>query len=308
MHRHPVGALVLRYHRVADLPRDPFGIAVSPARFAEHLELIRRDFVPMALADLVAASAQGSPPRRAVAITFDDGYLDLAVTARPLLERFELPATAYLITDALDVDTEPWWDTLARVVLAPEAIGTRLTLAIGNRVVAVDLAPGDDPVGEAARIASLRLLVDRLRRLCPEARERAIGSIPAGTGSIARKPDDRLLRGREVIDLDRSSAIEIGAHTESHPMLASLDPAGRAAEIGGSKRRLEALLGHPIASFAYPYGTGTRYAKTVREAGFRSACTTRARRLGRRTDPLRVPRVYVGDWDGDELARRLAAL
>ena len=69
----PSGA-VLMYHRIADERLDPWRLCVSPENFAEHLELLRATRVRlMTVADLAASLATGVVPRRAVAITFDDG-------------------------------------------------------------------------------------------------------------------------------------------------------------------------------------------------------------------------------------------
>ena len=48
--------------------------------------------------------------------------------------------------------------------------------------------------------------------------------------------------------------IEFGAHSRTHAHLSKLSAAELSAEVVGSKDDLSALLGHPIVSFAYPYG------------------------------------------------------
>ena len=48
--------------------------------------------------------------------------------------------------------------------------------------------------------------------------------------------------------------IEFGAHSRTHAHLSKLSAAELSAEVAGSKDDLSALLGHPIVSFAYPYG------------------------------------------------------
>ena len=48
--------------------------------------------------------------------------------------------------------------------------------------------------------------------------------------------------------------IEFGAHSRTHAHLSKLSAAELSAEVAGSKSDLSALLGHPIVSFAYPYG------------------------------------------------------
>jgi peptidoglycan/xylan/chitin deacetylase (PgdA/CDA1 family) len=83
-----------------------------------------------------------------------------------------------------------------------------------------------------------------------------------------------------------------------------LDRDARRGEIAGGRRELEALLRRPVTSFAYPHGHAfdptTR--ALVREAGYGRACTTIHDRVRRRTDPYRIPRFIVLDWDGDEFA------
>src|SRR5690349_9090397 len=63
-----------------------------------------------ALSDLT----EGRPlPRRAVALTFDDGYRDNLAIAGPLLAKLGLPATCFLVPHALSGQVVPWWERLA---------------------------------------------------------------------------------------------------------------------------------------------------------------------------------------------------
>ncbi len=72
--------------------------------------------------------------------------------------------------------------------------------------------------------------------------------------------------------IDRDG-FEVAAHTRTHPdLLGVKDLAG---EITGSKKDLEAILGHPVRSFAYPYGKYNETIKRVaRDSGFETAVST----------------------------------
>ena len=74
----------------------------------------------------------------------------------------------------------------------------------------------------------------------------------------------------QQVDTD---GFEVAAHTRTHPDLrGSRDLEG---EIRGSKQDLEAILGHPVRSFAYPYGKyGPTILQVVRDSGYESAVTT----------------------------------
>jgi peptidoglycan/xylan/chitin deacetylase (PgdA/CDA1 family) len=66
---------------------------------------------------------------------------------------------------------------------------------------------------------------------------------------------------------------EVAAHTRTHPDLRGVRDL--ADEITGSKLDLEAMLGHPVRTFAYPYGKyGPAITKVAQDSGFELAVTT----------------------------------
>ena len=99
--REPLG-VVLLYHRVADLKTDPQLLAVSPSNFADHLRILNRDYLPVALTDLNSQTPK--PPSRPVhvVLTFDDGYADNLHQALPLLKDASVPATFFVVAGQVD--------------------------------------------------------------------------------------------------------------------------------------------------------------------------------------------------------------
>ncbi|MGI8631543.1 MAG: polysaccharide deacetylase family protein [Solirubrobacterales bacterium] len=98
----------------------------------------------------------------------------------------------------------------------------------------------------------------------------------------------RIMTADEVRTL-RDAGWEIGAHTRTHPDLPTLTRDQARGELQGSRKDLEELLGEPVRSAAYPYGTAS--AETIeacREAGFTAAVRNSAR--GDWADPLNLPR------------------
>ncbi|MDP4038896.1 MAG: polysaccharide deacetylase family protein [bacterium] len=86
---------------------------------------------------------------------------------------------------------------------------------------------------------------------------------------------DSYLNWDQVKTLDKSGVIEIGAHTVDHLSLAAYSPSIQSFEIFESKRKLEEQLGHPVTTFAYPYGSfNGLIIDLVRQAGFSTAVTT----------------------------------
>jgi peptidoglycan/xylan/chitin deacetylase (PgdA/CDA1 family) len=86
---------------------------------------------------------------------------------------------------------------------------------------------------------------------------------------------DIYLSWGQVSELDHSGTIEIGGHTVDHENLASDTVDAQRFEIFTNKRDIEQHLGHPIQSFAYPYGAFNGAAiQLTRDAGYTTAVTT----------------------------------
>ncbi len=96
----------------------------------------------------------------------------------------------------------------------------------------------------------------------------------------------------------QESSVVIGAHTQSHAFLPPLIRGQMESEIGGSKSRLEAILGRPVTLFSYPAGgVSEEVEQVVRDAGFDGAVTTNYR--VRSLDPYALRRVKISDAHGN---------
>lgn len=102
------------------------------------------------------------------------------------------------------------------------------------------------------------------------------------------------LMGRHEIAEWIAGGNEAGAHTVDHADLARLDDAAAQAQIAGSRKMLEDLLGVQVDAFCYPYGSYLpQHALMARAAGFASATTTVRGRVLRGADMWQLPRVPV---------------
>ena len=92
---------ILVYHRVhPDLRSDT--PSLSPETFEQQMGLLAQRWKPISLSDLVQALEGKAPlPHRAVVITFDDGTEDNFTYAFPILSRYRIPATLFMIAGNL---------------------------------------------------------------------------------------------------------------------------------------------------------------------------------------------------------------
>jgi len=317
-------ALILMYHRVAEVGADPFSLCVTPDHFADHMDALRKVAQPVRLQHLAGHIQSGRFPRRLVAVTFDDGYLDNLRAAKPLLERFDVPATVFVTTGNLGQDREFWWDELERIFLEPGTLPRALSLRVRGATHEWNLGESyyysknayrryrrwtaEEQPPTARHL--LHSTVWKLLQPLPEAdRRQALDELLfwAGIGSESR-PAYRSLSAQEVRDLSRGGLIEIGAHSVTHPVLCDLPSDMQYDEIQRSKVRLEEIVNDRVISFAYPYGAlSPETAAIVRQTGFSYGCSTVSHAVQRGADPFQLPRIEINDWDGKEFANRLAA-
>ena len=91
---------VLVYHSIST-PAEamPGDIDISPERFEQQLAWLAKSNRVLPLDATLARSS-----KRQVAITFDDGYRDNLITALPLLEKYNLPMTLFMVAGFVDSD------------------------------------------------------------------------------------------------------------------------------------------------------------------------------------------------------------
>ena len=262
---------ILMYHRVEDATYDPWRLSVRPANFEQHLRALSRHRV-VPLSQLMETAG-------AIAITFDDGYLDFLENALPLLEKYNMPATLFYPIDAMH-GREFWWDRVEHFLEGQRGEPSYVGLALLER----------------RRIAALGA---KLRSLAPSELEQVasqLGVRHSESGACARH---QMLTRDQLRVVARSPLIEIGAHTLSHPCLPQLSQEEQVREINESRCILEDIVGKPIKSFAYPYGAhDDRSVHAAKYSGIDIACIVGGGLVRESTHPLRLPRLMVRDFSG----------
>ena len=171
------GTAILMYHAVGPPGEKASRLVVPARRFEQQLRVLRRMRRPvLGLAELVRYRRAGQlPPAGAVVITLDDGFADNVELAAPLLRRFGIPATLFVVSDRVGAAAD--WDGAADLASRPLADWTGLAelacagIEIGSHTRThprlPELAPADaaDEIAGARDALSARLGVD-VRSFC----------------------------------------------------------------------------------------------------------------------------------------------
>jgi peptidoglycan/xylan/chitin deacetylase (PgdA/CDA1 family) len=278
---------ILIYHRVVAEPDPLVPDTVCAQEFDWHLGVLSRWFTVLPLREATARLHDGSLPVRAACITFDDGYADNVTIALPLLRRRGLSAAFFLASAFLD-GGRMWNDSVIETVRRmPDDILDARSLGLG-------LLPVTSI--EHRRQAIARLLA-AIKYLSPAERQRRVDDLASqARGGL---PSDLMMTAEQVREL-HLSGMEVGAHTVSHPILASVDPERAASEIRECKHQLEAITGGRVSLFAYPNGKPRRdyraeHVDMVRRLGFEAAVSTAWGVAQAASDRFQLPRFTP--WD-----------
>jgi peptidoglycan/xylan/chitin deacetylase (PgdA/CDA1 family) len=303
------GALILGYHRISATADDFYQICVSPENFAGQMEALREYAHPISLSNLVQSLKQNAVAPKSVAVTFDDGYADNLHVAKPILEKYDIPAMAFICTGY--VGREFWWDELERLVTSSKADLYALYSQINQNQFGWEQATighrAEGRRNDSFRRQFLKALYRWLLTVPPKMREQVMDLIRLWAESESKDLSTRrALTSAELLRLADGTLIEVGAHTRSHPTLTRLVLEEQSEEIVSSKQYLEDLLEKPVGAFAYPNGEMTMETREILvRTGFRFACSTEINLIRPGHDQYKLPRFWPSDENGDNFMRRL---
>lgn len=287
----PQGAIILSYHSIVEDPRQTervLGISQARATFDAHMETVAQEFSPVTVEDVAEFAKSGRKlPARAVAVTFDDGFADNHNEALPILNRYGIPATFYIMVNAVEKGMLPWYcrlrfafNTTKRAEWSDAATGRIFPLSSTEERKAALIAAWEDGARMTGTVQ--QQFIDGVER-----------SLEVEPGETHR---GFMMNWEQVRSL-RKAGHTVGAHTISHPNVAQVSHSEARGEIVGSKKRLEEEIGEPVEHFSYPHpALNPQWSKQTleitREAGFKSAVLTACGPVRAGDEPLVLKRIY----------------
>jgi peptidoglycan/xylan/chitin deacetylase (PgdA/CDA1 family) len=317
--RYVARGLILVYHRVAEDPVDPWRLCVSPDNFARQMEVLRKKgFKAVHLSELANLVPSRNLPRKTVAVSFDDGYRDNLDAAKPILEKYDIPAVHFATAGYIGSDEPFWWDVLDAIFLRTKQLPEKFHIKLAaqehhwrlGRDVILQRARAEEAEWKPFAPAQTRRheIHDALWQLLvgalPEERGRAVRQL-MDWAELAPKTwkQSRPMSEGELRKLGGDGLVEIGAHSLTHPALSALPPEMQSHELSASKARLESILGREVRGCSYPQGRSSiDVQRRAREAGYDYACGSIASAVSSRSNLFHLPRVSVRQWTEQRFA------
>lgn len=281
---------VLMYHRI--LPKDDIryrleepGMIVTPDTFAMHLRELKSHFEVMDLAEWLALRASGQPlPRRACAITFDDGWYDNYEYALPIIQQEKVPATLFAVVEKIGTGFQ-FWPNLVSALLASKATPAMAKHPVFARALQQAPAVADTGDREPIDREYMAAVIHALKQTSDADIFAALAALE-WQQHLAFDLPRGLMNWNELRTMANSGFIKVGSHTCNHKRLnADLPTADLLHEIVDSKTLLAQQLPDAVNIFCFPNGDYNNAALDAVSNTYTAAVTTKRGIVNGRSTP-----------------------
>ena len=205
-------------------------------------------------------------------LTIDDGWISTYKIIFPLLKKYNIPASIFVSPRFCKEEKNFWYMDLA--YCDKDFIKNEL---VQRNIFSSKIS--NYPIELILKEIPIDLVYEIIEKYKPQL-------------SIQKK----IVGINELIEMDKSGLIEVGAHTVTHPILSLENDDRSFNEIKASVVELEDILQHKIISFAYPNGLynidySEREIEYVKSCGIKLAYSVMPDIISQKNNPLSIPRI-----------------
>jgi peptidoglycan/xylan/chitin deacetylase (PgdA/CDA1 family) len=267
---------ILMYHRILPQNDKRFeleepGMVVTPDTFAMHMNEVKRHFDVISLPEWVSLKQQNLPlPRKACAITFDDGWADNYEHAFPVIQAEKIPTTVFAVAEKIGTNFQFWPNIVMALLmgnpLALSEMQQHPLFAKLSQILPNPLKPIDREY-VAAYIFQLKQFSDsEIFTALYDIQWRSLLNIAM---------PNALMSWEQLMKMQQSGLVTIGSHTCSHKRLTdALSEEELVHEVIVSKKIIETQLSSKVDLFCFPNGDYCSRALELVKENYIAAVTT----------------------------------
>ncbi len=289
------------FHRVSD-EEDKRWPPMKPAHFTRIIGELTRNYSVVPLESYLADPGAFKTKKKLATVLFDDGFKDNIEIAAPVLASFKCPASFYIVTDCIDRNVPTWTYLLDNILthtiqqninfpfdFIPEKLRSIQLHHDGKlNPLAGEIKPFLKKISNTQRVQVL----DSLTQQCPD--------VAPPTGKMMSWDDIRQLA---------EDGFVIGSHSNTHPLLASLEnEKGIQDELGISGLRIEQEIKKYPLTISYPIGSfDKRVTRIAAAEGYKYGLAVEQRFFNTKRDDLfEIPRVELYQEAGWKTKMRIS--
>lgn len=286
----PLNLKILLFHRVSP-ERDPLWNPITPKLFNQILSFLSKNYEIVPVEKTLLGEYKPAGKKPLCGITFDDGYKDFVDYAFPILRKYRLPSSLYVITHCADEGLPPWTYIVNHVFINT----SHLSLDLSSKALSPALRKTRWK-NAAERIAYARKLSPFLKQLNNQERQLIYEQILFDFNDTDL-PQGMMMNWSEIREVSQNNC-EVGSHSQTHPLLTKRINADRLQlEIEGSGKTIEKQIGKFPLAFSYPFGNyNSVIEKMTAEAGYKLGIAVNNQSYSSSLNTLyEVPRIELYD-------------
>jgi len=226
--------------------------------FLSVLRSLKKTGIPLALDEVLQLIMDKKPfPKKAFAITFDDGFMNNFSVAAPILAEMGIPATFYISTGMVDANAMSWIDriefcfeyNLKDKIHLPWEKTARSLISKADQIAALD---------------EIRKYVKSHKEVDQDGFVSFVYS-EFGANEVIQSDDpvDRKLLWEQVSELNSHELFNIGGHAHNHEILSFLSQSELHRIVTTSLAYLMEKSGVKTIHYSYPEGLEHCYSEPV---------------------------------------------
>jgi len=287
--------LILCYHGIADGDESAWNrdLFLSRTDFAARMDRLKRHGCSvLSLGDAIDRLYDGTLPKRAVAITFDDGFANFHSNALPILKKYGFAATVYISTYYCERWNLPVFPVACSYLLWKARGQLRIGLDIPGVPSELDLRTSERR--EAAALYIINHAADA--EYSGKAKDELLSRLAAALGedfeALREQRALSLMNPEEILEVSRAG-VSIEMHSRSHRILNQRHCFEK--DLRRNADQIKEWTGVAPSHFCYPSGLVTpHWVEWLREFPVKSAVTCTAAFASAADDALLLPRYVDG--------------
>ena len=239
------------------------------------LSILKQNYNIISIKELEQFFYEGKKLKNCCHITIDDGHKSFYEVFFPLLKKYQIPASLFVSPMAIREQKNFWFQEIKGY----------------DEKVLLDIIKNDH--AKTRNVGFDSTLKSYLKNMDVESIWGVINRYQEITSTPA-KPCVNLTVD-QLLELNNSDYVNIGAHTQTHPILSNESDEKSYKELKDSIYELGDLLNKPILYFAYPNGEpgtdfGEREINTLSQLDIKLAFSIEKKSFKKGDSPISIPR------------------
>jgi peptidoglycan/xylan/chitin deacetylase (PgdA/CDA1 family) len=280
---------IFLFHRVSP-EKDSIWPPMHPELFEEVIKYLNKIFHIVKLEDyLLNDDVQISKNKKAAAVVFDDGYKDFMNYGLPILQKYNIPSSMYVVTNSVYQNIPPWTYVINYLFTHTQ----RNYIELESSFIPENLKTFNW-TNEKQKISYVKKLSPYLKGIINLERTSIYDQILEQFNDV-ELPYGKMLSWKEINEII-GEGCEIGSHSVSHPLLSQSLYSDRIKhELELSAQIIFKETGKYPISISYPFGDcDYRVIKMAKEIGYKIGLGVNPRgNFQNAPDLFNIPRIEL---------------